>query len=150
MEPAAVEDLVQETYKEAWRSFGTFDEGTDCKAWLFRIFFRVRARHLKKRRQIEWVGVEEAPERYLTTASNEDRQLDRARVLAVLESLPERYRTVLILADAEQFTYKEISATLEVPIGTVMSRLNRGRRLFREKFLRGRGQPSAGQDAAAG
>ncbi len=138
--PSAAEDLLQETYKEAWASFHRYQPGTDCKAWLFRILFRLRSKQLRRAGQFQWAELEDVPEEKLSTPPDALRKLDSARVLQVIESMPEHYRNILILADAEQFSYHEISRILDLPIGTVMSRLNRGRQLFRQKFFQGKGQ----------
>lgn len=141
--PSLAEDLVQETYQEAWKSFAGYNAGTDCKAWLFRILFRVRGKHLRKQARFQWVEIEDVCEEHLAVEASETRRLESQKVLQVVQSLPEHYRTVLVLADAEGFTYQEISEVLGLPMGTIMSRLNRGRKMFRQKFL----QASQGETA---
>ncbi|HSR51332.1 MAG TPA: sigma-70 family RNA polymerase sigma factor [Acidobacteriota bacterium] len=133
--PSLAEDFVQETYQEAWKSFAGYQPGTDCKAWLFRILFRVRGKHLRKQGRFQWVEIEDVSEEYLAVEASETRHLESGEVLQVIRSLPEHYRTVLVLADAEGFTYQEIADILDLPLGTIMSRLNRGRKMFRRKFL---------------
>lgn len=129
------EDLVQETFKEAWRSFESFQSGTDCKAWLFRILFRVRNRLLQKRARVELVEMESIPEEKLSTRP-EAGIIDAVQIKKTMDSLQDHDRTLLILAHAEQFSYKEIASILELPIGTVMSRLSRARSRFRKIFSR--------------
>ncbi len=128
---AEAEDLIQETYMQAWKSFHRFALGTNCRAWLFRILFN-KANHQRKR--LFWrkthdsdVLLEETL-RYETPVSE---QLSDEEVLLALERLPRHYREVVLLADVEEFSYKEVAGILSVPIGTVMSRLSRGRKLLR-------------------
>ncbi len=125
------EDLIQETYMQAWKSFHRFELGTNCRAWLFRILFN-KANH--QRRRLFWrkthdsdVLLEETL-RYETPVSE---QLSDEEVLLALERLPRHYREVVLLIDVEEFSYKEVAGILSVPIGTVMSRLSRGRKLLR-------------------
>lgn len=134
-EPAAAEDLLQETYREAWTSFHRYQPGTDCKAWLFRILFRLRSKQRRQEARFEWVELDEVSQELLSSADEPIRLLDRQDIIKTLESLPEHYRNILILADAEQFSYAEIASILDLPKGTVMSRLNRARSLFRQRFL---------------
>ncbi len=134
-DPGLAEDLVQETYKEAWGSFDRYTPGTDCKAWLFRIFFRVWQKHLRQVYRFSSVDVESVSEELLGQAPDAQRQMEGEEVMTILRSLPPHYQTVLVLADVEEFRYQEIARMLELPIGTVMSRLNRARSLFRTKFV---------------
>lgn len=136
----AAEDLVQETFKEAWASFRLYQPGTDCKAWLFKILFRLRSKQLQRNGLFQWTDLDDLPEEELSAPPEVMRKLESAQILSVINSLPEHYRSILVLADAEQFSYQEISRILDLPIGTVMSRLNRARHLFRGKFLQAQGQ----------
>lgn len=131
----AAEDLVQETFHEAWKSFASYQPGTNCKAWLFRILFRTRGRLAKS--SVDWVDVdvEELRDEKLVTKPEALARVERNEIRQIVSSLPEHYRIVLILADGEQLSYREISETLRIPVGTVMSRLNRARRIMRERFL---------------
>ena len=129
------EDLVQETYKEAWQSFHRYTPGTDCKAWLFRIFFRVWQKHLRQVYRFSSVDMENVSEDRLVQAPDAQQKLESEEVMTILRSLPPHYQTVLVLADVEEFRYQEIAQMLELPMGTVMSRLNRARSLFRAKFV---------------
>lgn len=145
--PADAEDLVQETYLKAYRAFGTFQEGTNLKAWLYRILTNtfINAYRAKKRRP-EQADVEDVEDLYLyhrlggleaaaAGRSAEEEVLERFtddEVKAALESLPEQFRLSVLLADVEGFSYKEIAEILDVPIGTVMSRLHRGRRALQK------------------
>lgn len=129
------EDLVQETYKEAWQSFHRYTPGTDCKAWLFRIFFRVWQKHLRQVHRFSSVDMEDVSEDLLVQMPDAEQKMESEEVMTILRSLPTHYQTVLVLADVEEFRYREIAQMLELPIGTVMSRLNRARSLFRTKFV---------------
>lgn len=129
------EDLVQETYKEAWQSFHRYTPGTDCKAWLFRIFFRVWQKHLRQVYRFSSVDMEDVSEDLLVQMPDAEQKMESEEVMTILRSLPTHYQTVLVLADVEEFRYREIAQMLELPMGTVMSRLNRARSLFRTKFV---------------
>jgi RNA polymerase sigma-70 factor (ECF subfamily) len=147
--PSDAEDLVQETYLKAYRAFGTFQEGTNLKSWLYKILTNtfINSYRAKRRRPAE-TELDDVEDLYLYRRlggnqatslgrSAEDLVLDRfteSEVKAAVESLPEAFRLAVLLADVEGFSYKEIAEILEVPIGTVMSRLHRGRRAL-EKAL---------------
>ena len=130
-DPSRAEDVVQDVYLRAWRSFHTFSAGTNCRAWLYRILANAvhdyRARWLKRPPaddSEEILAQQEAPSPTL------ERLADR-EILAALDGLPEAYRDAIVLTDVEGFSYKETAEILGVKIGTVMSRLSRGRRLLR-------------------
>ena len=145
--PSDAEDLVQETYLRAYRFRHQFEEGTNLKAWLFKILtnaFLSLQRH--RSREPALTALEELPENDLflyqqlrglnagqQSRSAEDEVFQHLRdddVKAALESLPPQYRMVVLLSDVEDLAYKEIARVLDIPIGTVMSRLFRGRRLL--------------------
>ncbi|MDR5710277.1 MAG: sigma-70 family RNA polymerase sigma factor [Armatimonadota bacterium] len=142
------EDLLQETLLKAWRSYHTFEEGTNARAWLFRILMNAHIdRYRKATREPELSDVEDVEEFYLYTKVQESDQLRRVgdperllerimehEVREALENLPEHFRSVVILADLQGFSYKEIADILGIPVGTVMSRLFRGRRLLQKKL----------------
>jgi RNA polymerase sigma-70 factor (ECF subfamily) len=147
---ADAEDLVQETYLKAYRAFGTFTEGTNLKAWLYRILTNTYINSYRAaRRRPEVSDVEDVEDLYLyrrlgPTAgeglgrSAEDEVLDGFtddEVKAALESLPDTFRMAVLLADVEGFSYKEIAEIMDVPIGTVMSRIHRGRRALQKALL---------------
>jgi len=148
--PTVAQDLVQETYLKAFRGFRTFEEGTNLKAWLYRILTNtyINSYRAKKRRP-EQSDVDDVEDLYLyrrlggleaaaAGRSAEEEVLDHftdADVKKAVESLPEQFRMVVLLADVEGFSYKEIAAILDVPIGTVMSRLHRGRRALQKALF---------------
>jgi len=127
-------DAVQETYLIAWRSFGKYRRGTNCRAWLFQILFNV-VRH-ERRNWFKWsTGKEDdLAEAQLVAPEQIPNRLTDGDILAVLDKLPARFREALLLVDVEEFSYKEASEILEVPIGTIMSRLNRARSLLRSQL----------------
>ncbi len=147
--PADAEDLVQETYLKAYRGFGGFEEGTNLKAWLYRILTNtyINTYRAKKRRPEE-SDLEDVEDLYLYRRlggleiaslgrSAEDELLETYtddEVKAAIESLPEQFRMAVLLADVEGFSYKEIAEILDIPIGTVMSRLHRGRKGLQKKL----------------
>ena len=148
--PAEAEDLVQETYLKAYRAFGSFQQGTNLKAWLYKILTNTFINaYRSRRRRPEQTEIEDVEDLYLyrrlgglegATAgrSAEEEVLDRftdSDVKEALESLPESFRMTVLLADVEGFSYREIADIMEIPIGTVMSRLHRGRRALQKALL---------------
>ncbi|MCU4186992.1 sigma-70 family RNA polymerase sigma factor [Acidiferrimicrobium sp. IK] len=145
--PADAEDLVQETYLKAYRAFGGFQEGTNLKAWLYKILTNtfINSYRSKKRRP-EQTELDDVEDLYLyrrlggleavaASRSAEEEVLDHftdSDVKAAVEALPEGFRMAVLLADVEGFSYKEIAEILDVPIGTVMSRLHRGRKALQK------------------
>jgi RNA polymerase sigma-70 factor, ECF subfamily len=129
------EDLVQETFQQAWKSFHLYKPNTDCKAWLFRILFRVSNRQANLARRIRYVDLESVAPESLSGSSVPEEKEETASLVEIVSSLPKHYRDALILADVEELTYREVAAVLEVPLGTVMSRLNRARRILRERAV---------------
>jgi RNA polymerase sigma-70 factor (ECF subfamily) len=149
---AQAEDLVQEALVRAFRSFDRFTAGTNCRAWLFKImrnvFLNQRRRERETPHEVEFFEhqLPEDLERVRPAAPTpEDEFLQtvvHGDVDRALQSLPERFRDAVVLCDIEGFSYREIAEALECPIGTVMSRLSRGRRLLRlalDGFARERG-----------
>ncbi|HVE46915.1 MAG TPA: sigma-70 family RNA polymerase sigma factor [Acidimicrobiales bacterium] len=148
--PADAEDLVQETYLKAYRAFGSFQQGTNLKAWLYRILTNtfINSYRAKKRRP-EQTDVDDVEELFLyrrlggleaaaAGRSAEDEVLEsftESEVKEALEELPDQFRMAVLLADVEGFSYKEIASILDVPIGTVMSRLHRGRRALQKALF---------------
>jgi len=147
--PADAEDLVQETYLRAYRGFGTFTEGTNLKAWLYRILTNTFInRYRAKKRRPDETELDDVEDFYLyrrlggleearASRSAEDELLEsftETEVKEAVESLPEQFRLAVILADVEGFAYKEIAEILDIPIGTVMSRLHRGRKALQKRL----------------
>ena len=130
------EDLVQETYLNGYRAYGSFEEGTNLRAWLFKILQNnyKNALRTKSRRPVKYEphDDEEIEEHYfMNRTTPEDVALDRMTdpmVKKAVDELPEAFREAVLLADVEGFTYAEIAEITEVPIGTVMSRIHRGRK----------------------
>jgi RNA polymerase sigma-70 factor (ECF subfamily) len=129
---AEAEDLVQEAYLQAWKSFHRFELGTNCRAWLFKILFHVIHHHRRKWFNFKWV--EDGEEHLKESLAYEPpipEQITDEDLLAALNQVPEAFREVILLVDVQEFSYKEISEILKIPIGTVMSRLSRGRQALR-------------------
>ena len=129
--PSDAEDLLQETFLRAYRGFASFKEGTNLRAWLYRILTNAFINIYRKRYLYDKLGSEGAE------ASAEAQVLDALPdedVQEALASLPDQFRLAVLLADVEGFSYKEIAEILEVPIGTVMSRLHRGRRALERRL----------------
>jgi RNA polymerase sigma-70 factor (ECF subfamily) len=127
-------DAVQETYLVAWKTFDRYERGTNCRAWLFQILFNV-VRH-ERRQWFKWItgGNEDLAEREIAAPQPVPTDLTDARILAALDQLPMQFREILLLVDVEEFSYKEASAMLDVPIGTVMSRVSRARTMLRAEL----------------
>ena len=145
--PADAEDLVQETFLKGYRAYHTFTEGTNLKAWLYRILTNTYInKYRKDQRRPSEVELGELQDLYLfrrigeqsgASRSAEDDVLESfvdADVKAALESVPEHFRVPVLLADVEGFAYKEIAEMMDIPIGTVMSRLHRGRKALQKKL----------------
>ena len=129
-DPGRAEDLVQETYLQGWRSFHRFELGTNLRAWLFKIMFNVYYSGQRKSR-LHLVPVEETIAETLAYDPPTPVQLTDEDVLSALERLPRDFQIPVVLADVEELSYREVSEALEIPLGTVMSRLHRGRKLLR-------------------
>lgn len=146
---ADAEDLVQETYMKAWRAYDSYEEGTNLRAWLFRIMTNtyINKYNAKMRRPTE-TELDDVEELYLyrrlgtidqsrMSASAEDQMMELFtddEVKNAIEELPEAFRMPLLLSDVDGFSYKEIAEMLDVPIGTVMSRLHRGRKAMQKRL----------------
>jgi RNA polymerase sigma-70 factor (ECF subfamily) len=130
--PDGADDIVQETFLRAWKYFETFDSATNCRAWLFRILRNTWISHWRKSR-LELPLTETEAETIAPYYDWEEEFLKNelsAGVKHALSDLPADYRMAVLLADVEEFSYEEIARIMECPIGTVMSRLNRARRML--------------------
>ena len=124
------EDLVQETYLRALRSFDRFTPGTNARAWLFTILHRARVDALRRQGRAP-VTVELEDDGHATPPVQEAAMTTLGGLERALQDLPEAIRSAVLLRDLEGFSYREIAQILEVPVGTVMSRLHRGRAALR-------------------
>mgnify|MGYP002722698180 FL=1 len=142
--PQDAEDLIQETYLKAYKNFSSFKQGTNLKAWLYRIMTNTYINSYRKaqRRPTESSADELSDFQLYTTAGHDSTGLESAEVAALkqmpdsqiseaMNDLPEDYRMVVYYADVEGLAYKEIAEVMGTPLGTVMSRLHRGRKLLR-------------------
>ncbi len=147
--PSDAEDLVQETYLRAYRGFGGFEQGTNLKAWLYRILTNTYINiYRAKKRRPEETDLDDVEDLFLyhrlggleaatLGRSAEDELMDyftEAEVKDAIEALPDTFRMAVLLADVEGFSYKEIAEILDIPIGTVMSRLHRGRKALQKRL----------------
>ncbi|MEZ5273109.1 MAG: sigma-70 family RNA polymerase sigma factor [Ilumatobacteraceae bacterium] len=145
---ADAEDLVQETYLRAYRGFAGFEEGTNLRAWLFRILTNTFINTYRaKQRRVQETELDDLEDLYLykrigslerASQSAEETLFEMFtddEVKAALEGLPENFRLPVLLADVEEFSYKEIADMLDIPIGTVMSRLHRGRKAMQKALI---------------
>ncbi|WP_368734670.1 MULTISPECIES: sigma-70 family RNA polymerase sigma factor [unclassified Corynebacterium] len=143
--PADAEDLVQETYMKAYQSFGSFTQGTNLKAWLYRIMTNTYINsYRKKKRQPLQSSTEDVTDYQLLASSQHDstglesaelealKRLPDSEITEALNALSDEYRMVVYYADIEGLAYKEIAEIMDTPLGTVMSRLHRGRKQLRE------------------
>lgn len=142
--PQDAEDLIQETYLKAYKNFGAFKQGTNLKAWLYRIMTNtyINSYRKAKRRPAESSADDLSDFQLYTTAGHDSTGLESAEVEALklmpdsaiseaMNDLPEDYRMVVYYADVVGLAYKEIAEIMDTPLGTVMSRLHRGRKLLR-------------------
>jgi RNA polymerase sigma-70 factor (ECF subfamily) len=151
---AEAEDLVQEVFLEAWKSFHRFEAGTNCRAWLFKIMFHrlhhFRRRWIKASKVNAFDGLEQDN---IAAASPVPDQIRDEDILLALEKVPVEFREVVLLADVQEFSYKEVADVMKIPVGTVMSRLSRGRKLLRQELpgvARSYGIRTAGQKLGKG
>jgi len=128
------EDAVQETYLQAWKSFHRFAPGTNCRAWMFAILFNVVRHHRRKWLDRFRFGLPEGFEQTAAAPQSVPEDLTDEEILAALHEIPGQHAEVVLLADVHEFSYKEIQDMLGIPIGTVMSRLSRGRQMLRAKL----------------
>ena len=146
------EDLVQETLVQALQSFHRFTPGTNCRAWLVSILQHVRSnRQRKQGRTVIDSTVDERVANVVPFVPPIPDHVTDEDMLLALQQIPPHHQEVILLCDVEDMTYKEIAAALDVPIGTVMSRLHRGRQLLRTELARrGAGPAAMGQGSGTG
>lgn len=129
------EDVVQEVYLQAWRSFEHFEAGTNCRAWLYKILFHCVSHHRRKWFRFPLLKAEEEfLEANLAQPDPVAEHVTDSEILNALDELSSEFRSVVLLVDVEEFAYKEVAGILSIPIGTVMSRLSRGRALLRKRL----------------
>ncbi len=147
-DPADADDLVQETYIKALQNWGSYEQGTNCRAWLFRILTNTYFNLRRTRRRHNPVDIDATPDLQMQAAeaSQESgiyRPIDMQlldgvvsrHVQEAIDSLPPEFRSVLLLADLQDFSYKEIAEVLDCPVGTVMSRLYRARKAMQKQLV---------------
>jgi RNA polymerase sigma-70 factor (ECF subfamily) len=130
------EDAVQECLLQAWKSFDRFERGTNCRAWLYKILFHVVSHQRRKWSRLWLAEDPQILEDTLVAKTEIAEHLTDQEILAAIGKIPQKYAEVLLLADVQEFSYKEIQETLAIPIGTVMSRLSRGREYLRAELMR--------------
>ena len=143
------EDLVQETFIAALRSFHRFEKGTNCRAWLIKIMYHTLSKRRRRESRLRIVG--DTEEQIAETVAFEPptpQQITEQEVLEALKRLPHQFQVVVILSDVEDMTYKEIAEALSIPAGTVMSRLHRGRRILRAELAAFANRVGIGKKAA--
>jgi len=134
-ERGQAEDVLQEVYLQAWRSFEKFEAGTNCRAWLYKILFHCVSHHRRKWFRLPLLKEnEEHLETNLVQPESVPQHLTDEEILGALDGIPADFRNVVLLVDVDEFAYKEVSEILGIPIGTVMSRLSRGRGLLRKRL----------------
>lgn len=132
--PTIAEDCVQETYLQARRTYHRFQQGTNCRAWLFTILLNVVRHHRRDSYRSGSAADFELAVAAIPAVPPVESSLSDEEILSALDQLHESYREAVLLCDVQEFTYKEASGILQVPIGTVMSRLSRGREALRNKL----------------
>ena len=129
------EDLVQETMFQALKSFHRYEMGTNCRAWLVTIMYNLNYKRIAKLTKLKLV--DDPEEKLAETVPFEPsvpESLTDETIIAALKDVPDSFRSVVVLSDVEEFSYKEIASILDIPMGTVMSRLYRGRRILRQSL----------------
>lgn len=129
------EDLTQETFAQALKSFHRYTPDTNCRAWLVTILYRLNGKRRMKLGQLKIV--EDTEEQIARTVAFEPpipQRITDDEILQAIARIPQKFSEVVLLTDVEEFSYKEAADLLQVPIGTIMSRLHRGRRLLRQEL----------------
>ncbi len=129
------EDLVQETLTQALNSFHRYERGTNCRAWMMKIMENLNLKRWRKLGQLKLVAdTEEKIAETIAFEPSTPQNITDSEVLIALEKIPAQFRQIVLMADVEDFAYREIADILQIPIGTVMSRLHRGRKLLRAEL----------------
>ncbi len=129
------EDLVQETFAQALSSFHRYERGTNCRAWLMKIMENLSHKRWRKLGQLKLVA--DTEEKIAETIAFEPptpQNITDQEILTALEKIPPQFRKIVVMTDVEEFAYREVADILQIPIGTVMSRLHRGRKLLRAEL----------------
>lgn len=144
-DPVDAEDLVQDTIVKAYRFFSSYENGTNAKAWLFRILKNSFINNYRKLQKPQEVDYDEVSSYYESVRAERTETSDLENLMfrelmddemsIALKRLPEDFRTVVLLCDVEGYTYEEIANMLDVPIGTIRSRLHRGRNLLKTELI---------------
>ncbi len=131
----AAEDLVQETMMQGLKSFHRYTMGTNCKAWLTTIMYNTHYKQLRKQTNLQLVeDKEELIAQTVPFEASIPQHITDEDVLQAIEKVPSTFREIVVLSDVEGFSYKEISSIMDIPMGTVMSRLHRGRKVLRNEL----------------
>jgi len=133
-EKAGAEDIVQEVYLQAWKSFHSFERGSNCRAWLFTIMFNTIHHYQRKWPGLQPSEADVAFEEKVPYTPPVPETITDEDVLTALDRIPTEFRAVVLLADVQEFSYKDVANILNIPIGTVMSRLSRARRILRDEL----------------
>jgi RNA polymerase sigma-70 factor (ECF subfamily) len=144
-DPTTAQDLTQETYLRAFRSFSSFQSGTNCRAWLLQIAHNVFCRDYRQRKRITWRTADDDDFDQLASVPGQMpgpeeevlRQLDRDELRHALAQLPETFRTAIVLVELQGLSCEEAAAVMGTPRGTVLSRLHRGRARLRQILEKG-------------
>jgi len=133
---ARADDVVQDVFFQAWKSFDKFETGTNCRAWLFKILFHTVQHYRRKWLNLRMIrDSEDILEQTVAAPLPLPEHITDGEILTALGEISQDFRAVVLLIDVEEFSYKEAAGILNVPVGTVMSRLSRGRKLLRERLV---------------
>lgn len=132
---AEAEDLVQETFAQALKSFDSYQPGTNCRGWLCKIMFHKRSQWIRSNSRFCQFPEGEMQYPAATYATMLPTEFMSEKLALALFAIPDKFQQIVRLAVLEEFTYREISDKLDVPIGTVMSRMHRGRKMLRDNFF---------------
>src|SRR5689334_8358959 len=134
-ERGQAEDVLQDVYLQAWRSFERFEAGTNCRAWLYKILFHCVSHQRRKWFRFPLLkDTDDYLQTNLVQPESVPQQVTDQDILAAVDEISPEFRNVVLLVDVEEFTYKEVAEILAIPIGTVMSRLSRGRAMLRKRL----------------